>query len=117
MPTPAHNLDQALAHYLQLYAQTGGQKEYALILARLWSQKGQHAEAAAVLAPLMDQHPSLEERRRYALELLLAQNYGQALKAYRQAWEAGDSQKETILNLARLHARQQQFRAAAPILG
>ncbi len=69
----AHNPEQALAHYLRLYAQTGGQKEYALILARLWSQKGQHAEAAAVLAPLMDQNPSLEERRRYALELLLAQ--------------------------------------------
>jgi tetratricopeptide (TPR) repeat protein len=109
----AHNLEQALAHYLQLYAQTHGQKEYALILARLWSQKGQHAEAAAVLAPLMDQHPSLEERRRYALELLLAHNYGQALKAYRQAWEAGDSQKETILNLARLNAQQKQFSAAA----
>ncbi len=109
----AHNPEQALAHYLRLYAQTGGQKEYALILTRLWSQKGQHAEAAAVLAPLMNQNPSLEERRRYGLELLLAQEYGQSLKAYRQAWDAGDSHKETILNLARLHSQKQQFRQAA----
>ena len=106
----ANHNEQALAHYLHLYAQSRGHKEYALMLARLWSQKGQHAEAAAILAPLMDQHPSLEERRRYALELLLAHNYSQALKAYRQAWEAGDSQKDTILNLARLHAQQQLFR-------
>ena len=109
----AHNLDQALTHYLRLYAQTGGQKEYGLILARLWSQKGNHAEAAAVLAPIMEDHPSLEQRRQYALELLLAQNFSQSLKAYHQAWEAGDSHKETILNLARLHARQEQFRQAA----
>ena len=109
----AHNLEQALTHYLRLYAQTGGQKEYGLILARLWSQKGNHAEAAAVLAPIMEDHPSLEQRRQYALELLLAQNFGQSLKAYHQAWEAGDSHKETILNLARLHARQEQFRQAA----
>ena len=109
----AHNQDQALAHYLRLYAQSGGQKEYALILARLWSQKGNHAEAAAVLAPLMEDHPSLEERRRYGLELLLAQNFGQSLKAYHQAWEAGDSHKDTILNLARLHSQKQQFRQAA----
>ncbi len=109
----AHNLDQALSHYLRLYAQSGGQKEYGLILARLWSQKGNHADAAAVLAPIMADHPSLEQRRLYALELLLAQNFSQSLKAYRQAWEAGDSHKETILNLARLHARKEQFRQAA----
>ncbi len=109
----ANNLDHALAHYLRLYAQTRGQKEYALILARLWSQKGNHAEAAAVLAPLMDQGPSLEERRRYALELLLARDHNQALKAYQQAWEDGDSHQETIINLARLHSHKQQFRQAA----
>ncbi|HSO71975.1 MAG TPA: tetratricopeptide repeat protein, partial [Thermodesulfobacteriota bacterium] len=109
----AHNVEQALTYYLRLYAQTGGQKEYGLILARLWSQKGNHAEAAAVLAPIMEDHPSLEQRRQFALELLLAQNFSQSLKAYHQAWEAGDSHKETILNLARLHARQEQFRQAA----
>ena len=109
----AKNLDQAIVHYLALYAQSGGKKEYALVLARLWSQAGNHGEAAAVLAPLMAAQPTLEERRAYALELLLAGHYGQALKAYRQAWEAGDSHQETILNLARLSAQQQQFRQAA----
>jgi tetratricopeptide (TPR) repeat protein len=109
----ARQTDQALAHYLRLYAQTGGQKEYALILARLWSEKGNHAEAAAFLAPLMDQQPSLEERRRYALELLLAQNFSQSLQAYQQAWEAGDSHKETIVNLARLYCQKKHFRQAA----
>ena len=109
----AHNLEQALTHYLRLYAQSGGQKEYALILARLWSQKGNHTEAAAVLSPIMADHPTLEQRRQYALELLLAQNFSQSLKAYQQAWEAGDCHKETILNLARLHAKKEQFRPAA----
>ena len=109
----AHNLEQALTHYLRLYAQSGGQKEYALILARLWSQKGNHTEAAAVLAPLMTDQPTLEQRRQYALELLLARNFSQSLKAYQQAWEAGDCHKETILNLARLHAQKGQFRPAA----
>ncbi len=109
----AKDLDQAILHYLALYARSGGQKEYALVLARLWSQTGKHAEAAAVLAPLMVAQPTLEERRFYALELLLAGDYGPALKAYRQVWEAGDSHKETILNLARLSAQQQHFRQAA----
>ncbi|WP_449245501.1 tetratricopeptide repeat protein [Desulfobacca acetoxidans] len=109
----AHDLDQALAYYLRLYAQSGGRKEYALTLARLWSQKGNHAEAAAVLSPLMDHQPGLEEQRRYALELLLSQDYAEALKVYRQVWEAGDTHKETIVNLARLLAAKQHFQPAA----
>lgn len=109
----AQSPQQAIVHYLELYARSGGKKDYALILARLWSQTGKHAEAAAVLAPLMAQQPTLEERRWYALELLVAGNYGPALQAYRQAWEAGDSHKETIINLARLSAQRRQFRSAA----
>ena len=109
----AQDLDQAIHHYLQLYAQENGKEEHALALARLWSQKGNHAEAAAVLAPLMRDHPDLEQQRWYALELLLAGNHSQALKAYRAAWEAGDTHQETIFNLARLYAEKRQFTKAA----
>lgn len=109
----AHDVEQAIVHYLELYARAPEKKEYALILARLWSQTGQHGKAAAILAPVLEPDASLVERRFYALELLLAGHYGQALKAYRQVWEAGDSHQETILNLARLHAQRQQFRQAA----
>src|SRR5665647_2364944 len=62
--------DRALNHYLWLYAHNRGQKEYALALARLWAQKGNHAEAAGVLGPLMEQQPDPTLRRWYALELL-----------------------------------------------
>ncbi|MGQ9920469.1 MAG: tetratricopeptide repeat protein [Desulfobacca sp.] len=109
----AQDWEQAIVHYLELYTRSGGQKEYALPLARLWSQAGQHGQAAAILAPFMAAAPTVEEQRFYALELLLAGNYGQALQAYRQAWEAGDSHRETILNLARLYGQRQQFRQAA----
>ncbi|MCX5892410.1 MAG: tetratricopeptide repeat protein, partial [Deltaproteobacteria bacterium] len=64
-------LDQALAHYLWLYSRSRGEKEYALALARLWARKGNHAEAAGVLAPLMQANPDGELRRQYGLELLL----------------------------------------------
>lgn len=109
----AKDWEQAIVHYLELYAHSGGQKDYAVILARLWSQTGQHAKAAAILAPFMAKDPTLEERRWYALELLVSGSSGAALKAYRLAWEAGDSHKETIINLARLYAQQDQFRQAA----
>ncbi len=109
----AHNVEQAIVHYLELYARAPEKKEYALILARLWSQTGQHGKAAAILGPVLDSDASLAERRFYALELLLAGQPGQALKIYRQVWEAGDSHQETILNLARLYAQRQQFRQAA----
>jgi tetratricopeptide (TPR) repeat protein len=42
----AQDPDQALAHYLWLYAHHRGKKEHAVALARLWAQKGNHAEAA-----------------------------------------------------------------------
>ena len=54
-----------------------------------------------------------EERRLYALELLLAGRPAQALQQYRLAWEAGDSHRDTILNLARLSAQQRLFGQAA----
>lgn len=109
----AQDLDQALAHYLRLYGMHQGKKEYALALARLWSRKGNHAEAAAVLAPLMQDQPDLELRRWYALELLLRGDFGLARKAYEAAWEAGDTHKETLINLARLHAQARHFDRAA----
>lgn len=109
----AQDVDQALSLYLQLYAQEQGKKEYALNLARLWSQKGNHLEAAAVLAPLLRKKPDLELRRWYALELLLAGNYPKARRAYQAAWEAGDTHQETIINLARLYAENRQFSKAA----
>jgi tetratricopeptide (TPR) repeat protein len=105
--------DQALGHYLWLYAQNRGKKEYALPLARLWSQKGRHAEAAAVLAPLMQAKPDLELRRWYALELLFMKDFSRSLKAYEEAWREGDSHQETIINLARLYARKGNFSRAA----
>lgn len=105
--------DQALGHYLWLYAQNRGKKEYALILARLWSQKGRHVEAAAVLAPLMQTQPDLELRRWYALELLLTKDFSRSLREYEEAWRRGDSHKETIINLARLYAQKGNFGRAA----
>ena len=109
----AQDVDKALAHYLWLYGHHQGKKEYALALARLWSHKGNHAEAAGVLAPLMQQQPELELRRWYALELLLLKDFAKALQAYDAAWKEGDTHKETIVNLARLYAQKGQFGKAA----
>lgn len=109
----AQNPDEALKHYLWLYARHQGKKEYALKLARLWAQKGNHAEAAAVLSPLMRDHPELDIQRWYALEVLLTGDFDKALKTYRAAWEAGDTHKETVINLARLYGRNQQFAKSA----
>jgi tetratricopeptide (TPR) repeat protein len=109
----AQNPDEALKHYLWLYARHQGKKEYALKLARLWAQKGNHAEAAAVLSPLLQDKPELDIQRWYALELLLTGDFDKAQKIYRTAWEAGDTHKETIINLARLYGRRQQFAKAA----
>jgi len=109
----ARDADQALAHYLWLYAHHQGKKEYALALARLWSQKGNHAEAAGVLAPLMREQPEPELRRWYALELLLLKDFGKALKAYEAAWKEGDTHQETIVNLARLYGQKGHFGTAA----
>jgi tetratricopeptide (TPR) repeat protein len=109
----AQNLDEALKHYLWLYARHQGKKEYALKLARLWAQKGNHAEAAAVLAPLMQDKPEADVQRWFALEVLLTGDFDKALKTYRRAWEAGDTHQETIINLARLYGRSQQFSKAA----
>ncbi|MEJ2071077.1 MAG: tetratricopeptide repeat protein [Syntrophobacterales bacterium] len=67
----AQDPDEALKHYLWLYSHSNGKKEHALPLARLWSQKGNHAEAAAALAPLMADQPAPDTVRWYALELLL----------------------------------------------
>jgi thioredoxin-like negative regulator of GroEL len=109
----AHDTDQALAHYLWLYAHYQGKKEYAVALARLWDQKGNHAEAAGVLAPLTRENPEPELRRWYALELLLIGDFDKARGEYRAAWRAGDTHQETIINLARLYAQGQQFKKAA----
>jgi len=109
----AQNLDQALAHYLWLYGHSQGKKEYAVALARLWARKGNHAEAAGVLAPLMEAHPEPELRRWYGLELLLLGDFPRALAAYEAAWREGDTHEETIVNLARLYAEKRQFDRAA----
>jgi tetratricopeptide (TPR) repeat protein len=109
----AHKTDRALNQYLWLYARHRGQKEYALALARIWAQKGNHAEAAGVLAPLMRQAPDPELRRWYALELLLIGDFDKAQREYHQAWVAGDTNQETIINLARLYARKHRFGQAA----
>jgi tetratricopeptide (TPR) repeat protein len=109
----AHDRDRALNQYLWLYARHRGQKKYALPLARLWAQKGNHAEAAGVLAPLMRHQPDLELRRWYALELLLIGDFDQAQHEYHQAWLEGDTHQETIINLARLYARKHRFTKAA----
>ena len=106
-------LDQALAHYLWLYSRSRGEKEYALALARLWARKGNHAEAAGVLAPLMQENPDYPLRRQYGLELLLIGDLPGALKAYQAAWQAGDTHQETIINLARLLAQKGHFDQAA----
>jgi tetratricopeptide (TPR) repeat protein len=109
----AKDSDRALNHYLWLYARNRGQKEYALALARLWTQKGNHAEAAGVLAPLMEQQPDPALRRWYALELLLLGDFDKAQTQYHKAWEEGDTHQETIINLARLYARKNRFTKAA----
>ncbi len=106
-------LDQALAHYLWLYSRSRGEKEYALALARLWARKGNHAEAAGVLAPLMRENPDSALRRQYGLELLLIGDLPGALQAYQAAWNAGDTHQETIINLARLQAQKGHFDQAA----
>ncbi len=109
----AQEVDQALAHYLWLYGHHQGQKEYALALARLWDRKGNHAEAAGVLGPLMEEKTEPELRRWYALELLLIEDFPRARKAYETAWKDGDTHKETIINLARLYAQGGHFGKAA----
>jgi tetratricopeptide (TPR) repeat protein len=109
----AHAVDVALAHYLWLYGRHRDNAEYAVALARLWSQKGRHAEAVGVLAPLMQEKADPELRRWYALELMLIRDFGKALKAYQVAWETGDTHIETIINLARLHGQRQHFHKAA----
>ncbi|MCK9374645.1 MAG: tetratricopeptide repeat protein [Syntrophobacterales bacterium] len=109
----AHEDDRALDQYLWLYARHRGEKEYALALARLWAQKGNHAEAAGVLAPLMHQQPDFELRRWYGLELLLIGDFDKAQREYHKAWEEGDTHQETIINLARLYARKNRFGPAA----
>jgi tetratricopeptide (TPR) repeat protein len=109
----AHDRDRALDQYLWLYARHQGEKQYALALAHIWAQKGNHAEAAGVLAPLMKQDPDPELRRWYALELLLIGDFNKAQRQYQQAWVAGDTNQETIINLARLYARKHHFSKAA----
>ena len=109
----AKDYDRALNQYLWLYARNRGQKEYALALARLWAQKGNHAEAAGVLGPLMQQQPDPALRRWYALELLLVGDFDKAQTQYHKAWEEGDTHQETIINLARLYARKNHFTKAA----
>uniref|UniRef100_A0A7V6DNT1 Tetratricopeptide repeat protein n=1 Tax=Desulfobacca acetoxidans TaxID=60893 RepID=A0A7V6DNT1_9BACT len=109
----AKNLDVAIKQYLWLFANSKGQKDYGLTLARLWSQKGNHAEAAAVLGSLMDKDLEADTIRWYGLELLLTGDLGQATKVYKKAWEKGDSHQETIVNLARLYASKKQFAKAA----
>ena len=106
-------MDEALKHYLWLYAKTKGNKEHAIPLARLWTQKGNHAEAAAVLATVMDDQPDAQTVRWYALELILTGKFDKAYQVYKKAWEGGDTHKETIINLARLNARKRQFSRAA----
>jgi tetratricopeptide (TPR) repeat protein len=109
----AKDYDRALNQYLWLYARNRGQKEYALDLARLWAQKGNHAEAAGVLGPLMQHQPDPALRRWYALELLLIGDFDKAQTQYHKAWEEGDTHQETIINLARLYARKNRFTKAA----
>ena len=109
----AGQVDQALTQYLWLYGRYQGKPEYALALARLWARKGNHAEAAAVLAPLMKHKPEPELLRWYALELLLTRDFAKSLKTYETAWEAGDTHQETIINLARLYAQKRHFAKAA----
>ena len=106
-------IDQALAHYLWLYSRERGKKEYAVTLARLWARKGNHAEAAGILAPLMQENPDCELRRQYGLELVLTGDLQGALKVYQAAWQAGDTHQETIVNLARLYAQKGHFAQAA----
>ncbi len=109
----AKNLDVAIKQYLWLYTNSKGQKEYGITLARLWSQKGNHAEAVAVLGSIMDKDPDADTVRWYGLELLLTGDLDQAAKVYKKAWEKGDSHQETIVNLARLYASKKHFAKAA----
>ena len=92
----AKNYDRALNQYLWLYARNRGQKEYALDLARLWAQKGNHAEAAGVLGPLMQQAPDPALRRWYALELVLIGDFDKAQTQYHKAWEEGDTHRKPL---------------------
>jgi tetratricopeptide (TPR) repeat protein len=85
----AKNLDVALKQYLWLYANSKGQKEYGITLARLWSQKGNHAEAAAVLGSIMDKDPDADTVRWYGLELLLTGDMDQAAKVYKKPGKRG----------------------------
>ncbi|MGQ9687300.1 MAG: tetratricopeptide repeat protein [Desulfobaccales bacterium] len=109
----AKNLDEAIKQRLWLFVNSKGAKEHAIPLARLWSQKGNHAEAAAVLGSIMDKEPDQDTVRWYALELLLTGDMAKARQVYKKAWEKGDSHQETIVNLARLYAQQWQFSKAA----
>ncbi len=109
----SQDTDKALAHYLWLYGHYQGKREYALALARLWARKGNHAEAAGVLAPLIKDQPDPELRRWYGLELLLTGDFAGSRKEYQAAWEAGDTHKETIINLARLYGQKRHFAKAA----
>ena len=77
----------ALKQYIWLFANSKGNKDYAIPLARLWSRKGNHAEAAAVLESIMDQGPDAETVRWYGLELLLTGDHDQATTVYKKAWE------------------------------
>jgi len=108
----AKRVDAALKHYLWLYAKSQGTRENALALARLWSQKGNHQEAAAVLAGVLEDKPEPDTMRWYALELLLTGDFKKARQIYQKAWERGDTHQETIINLARLYAREKQFSRA-----
>jgi tetratricopeptide (TPR) repeat protein len=107
------NLDVAIKQYLWLYTNSKGQKDYGITLARLWSQKGNHAEGAAVLGSIMDKDPDADTVRWYGLELLLTGDMDQATKVYEKAWEKGDTHQETIVNLARLYASKKHFGKAA----
>jgi tetratricopeptide (TPR) repeat protein len=109
----AKESDRALNHYLWLYARNRDHKEYAVALARIWSQKGNHTEAAGVLGPLMQENPDPASRRWYAMELLLIGDFDKAQTQYHKAWDEGDTHQETIINLARLYARKKRFPKAA----
>jgi tetratricopeptide (TPR) repeat protein len=83
----AQNLEVAIKQYLWLYTNSKGQKEYALTLARLWSQKGNHAEAAAVLEAVKD--PDADTLRWHGLELLLTGDHDQATRVYKRPGKKG----------------------------
>jgi len=109
----AQNLDEALKHTLWLFVNSNGQREHGLALARLYTRKGNHGEAAAVLGSITAKTPDPDTVRWYALELLLAGKHDEAAKVYQKAWENGDTHQETIVNLARLNASKKHFAKAA----